>query len=344
MFGGRLIYFPCDRKGTRPESLSTLRMENKKDPAAPSTKPAPVRCSRSPRLERLRSNPDGTKADAVLKAGGVGRLVHTALLLPYAYFEACLGEKAVFSEAKKREVTFDDLQSQALPYLVDFIYEVDLPHDIPLQLVMELWVFATVHGMEDLVVSTETLLLARITSNNAKQVFRQAMALESVKVLPSASEALFGYLSGLNVEQQGSELSNFTHEEMKALQKGAPKCESDGYKWFCLVYIWGSSSGSHVNSCSDQCQCFELVRNCNLNLSRSNHLISLWKSMGDLNDLQAALSAKSPALLLMFAEAIVGHLTFVDDFQEWQNLNPRRETCPICHAVNHCTHRNQNYY
>jgi hypothetical protein len=313
------------------------------DPAAPSTRPTPVRCSRSPRLEGLRSNPDGTKADAVLKAGGVEKRVHTALLLPYAYFEACLGEKAVFSEAKKREVTFDDLQSQSLPYLVDFIYEVDLPHGIPLQILIELWVFATVHAMEDLVVHAETLLLARITSNNAKQVFRQAMALESVKVLPSASMALFGYLSGLNVEQQGSELSNFTHDEMKALEKGAPHGESDGYKWFLLVYIWASSSGSHVNCCRDQCLCFELVRKCNLKLSKSKDLISLSKSMGDLNGLQATLSANSPAMLIMFAEAIVGHLTFVDDRTEWQKLNPDRNTCPICHDVN-CRHRNRHYY
>jgi hypothetical protein len=96
------------------------------------------RISSSKRLEALRADPEGTGADACLRAGSSSRLVHSVLFLPYPFFRACLGERAAFAEAKRKEVVFDDLSWDALQYLIDFVYDLQIPSDMPSDILQRL--------------------------------------------------------------------------------------------------------------------------------------------------------------------------------------------------------------
>jgi hypothetical protein len=173
--------------------------------------------SSSKRLEALRADPEGTGADACLRAGSSSRLVHSVLFLPYPFFRACLGEHAAFAEAKQKEVVFDDLSCDALQYLIGFVYDVELPSDLPSDILRDLWSFAAVHGMDDLQNGAATVIEDRITPDNALEWFGSAVSLQDSIVLGKTSVALFEHFMTAELMHVVAEVSALSHDEMTAL-------------------------------------------------------------------------------------------------------------------------------
>lgn len=117
---------------------------------------------KSSRLQSMRKNPADTLADVTLIADGTEVRAHRSVLCTYDFFRHALGPGASFSEAQSGVFRMQDMSSEALNAVVDFVYDCAPLSWCPVSVLLEVWSFAHMGLCEDITQATREALLDKM--------------------------------------------------------------------------------------------------------------------------------------------------------------------------------------
>lgn len=118
--------------------------------------------SKSSRLQSMRKNPADTLADVTLIADGTEVRAHRSVLCTYDFFRHALGPGASFSETQSGVFRMQNMSSEALNAVVDFVYDCAPLSWCPVSVLLEVWSFSHMGLCEDITHATREALLDKM--------------------------------------------------------------------------------------------------------------------------------------------------------------------------------------
>jgi BTB/POZ domain len=179
------------------------------------------------------ADPEGTCADAELHSGGTIIRAHKSVLTTYEFFRNLFGSHATFAESETGRVDFEDVSPSALRMIVDYIYDCPLERSTDLAILHEVWAFAALHLMDDLVKSAHTLLLDLANPDSILLILRHAVQLQDSEAVERASKICVQWLQKHDFS---SRVSACSFDELLALKRWCPPQSSPN--WSSLVVCW----------------------------------------------------------------------------------------------------------
>lgn len=178
---------------------------------------------RVPPLAML-AEPDSSHADVSLQGCEAGATViraHKCILSAGYEFFATLLSGHYRDGSSASVIQFDDISSESLRIVINFVYGAELPPALArnLDALLEIWQFATVRFMEDLAAECATILVDEITPSTFVPCFRQARQLGATRVVAKLAAELHCMLEEKSSQADITELSC---EEMEDLIKDMP--------------------------------------------------------------------------------------------------------------------------
>jgi hypothetical protein len=230
----------------------------------------PSRQSASLRLDAMRADPQGTCADVELHTGGVVIRAHRSVLTTYEFFRNLFGRGSAFSEAATGRVEFEDVSPEALQMVVEYIYECPLDPTAGLPVLDEVWSFAAVHVMDDLVASVRDLLLEIATPDCILHLLRHAVQLQDAIAIETASKLVAQWLDKHDFY---SDINDCGYDELMALKQWCP--ERKRPQWSSLVVAWMAQDPTERHIDAEM-----LLDSVDFASMSSEHLVMLNKAVG----------------------------------------------------------------
>jgi BTB/POZ domain len=144
------------------------------------------------RLHML-DDPDSSSADVVLRSSDNTTIrAHRCVLSGYDFFKTMF--TADYKEGSEGTAQLIDLSKDGMRLMVDWTYGARMPcclrQDLPL--LMELWMFALVHGMNDMAEACSSIALAAASNENFIYLFSTAMKLSDKETARKLTSAVKG--------------------------------------------------------------------------------------------------------------------------------------------------------
>jgi BTB/POZ domain len=149
--------------------------------------------ARWPHLLCMLEDPDGSSADVVLRSSDNTTIrTHRCVLSSYEFFKNLLSGS--YKEGALGEAELSDLSEEGMRLVVDWTYGARLPDHIRhnTHLLIELWMFASVHGMSDMAANCCSIALAIACKENFSLLFSTAMRLSDKDTARKLSHAVDG--------------------------------------------------------------------------------------------------------------------------------------------------------
>jgi BTB/POZ domain len=134
--------------------------------------------TRWPHRLYMLDDPEGSSADVVLRSSDNTTIrTHQCVLSSYAFFKAMF--TAGYKEGSDGEAQFSDLSKEGMRLMVDWTYGARMPYSLRqnARLLVELWMFASVHGMNDMAEACSSIAIAAVDNENFVCLFSTAMKL-----------------------------------------------------------------------------------------------------------------------------------------------------------------------
>jgi BTB/POZ domain len=149
--------------------------------------------TRWPNRLYMLDDPDSSSADVVLRSSDNTTIrAHRCVLSSYNFFKAMFTPG--YKEGLDGEAQLSDLSKDGMRLMVDWTYGARLPYflrqDTPL--LLELWMFASVHGMNDIAEACSSIAIAEASNENFIHLFSAAMKLSDKETARKLSSAVKG--------------------------------------------------------------------------------------------------------------------------------------------------------
>jgi BTB/POZ domain len=138
-------------------------------------------------------DPENSSADVVLQSRDDSVIrAHRCVLGSYDFFKVLLSSG--FKEASAGTARLSDLSEQGMRLMVDWVYGAGLPPSLgqDAALLVELWVFASVHNMSDMAQSCRSIALSMAREDNFTLLFSTAMKLADKNTARKLTSAVSG--------------------------------------------------------------------------------------------------------------------------------------------------------
>jgi BTB/POZ domain len=149
--------------------------------------------TRWPHRLYMLDDPDSSSADVVLRSSENTTIrAHLCVLSRYDFFKTMF--TAGYKECLDGEAQLSDLSKDGMRLMVDWTYGAQMPYclrqDLPL--LVELWMFASVHGMNDMTKACSSIALAAASNENFIHLISTAMKLSDKETARKLTSAVKG--------------------------------------------------------------------------------------------------------------------------------------------------------